>query len=158
MFKGIKKYIIGYYRYGKAIDGMNPYVFLIDGLWCWLRYGCVFNQFTEGGFYKYRAFHRKKILTYRNWQKIVALNAIDDIHYFKNKVDFNTFFKAFVGRDWLYSKSMTMQEFTAFTQKHSRAIVKPIDDWEGNGISMIKITPPKTKFKSFLMSLNRRKY
>ena len=60
ILKGIKKYIVGYYDFGKTIDGMNPCVFVIYGLWCWLRYGCVFNQFTEGRFYKYRGYHRKK--------------------------------------------------------------------------------------------------
>lgn len=136
--KGIIKYISGYYNYGKTIEGMNPYAFIIDGIWCWMRYGCVFNQFTEGGFYKYRNYHRKRILTYRNWQKIIKLNDTESIHYFKNKVDFNTFYKDFIGRDWLYSKMMTEDEFYCFTNKHSHAIIKPIDEWEGNGIFLIE--------------------
>ena len=101
VIRGFKKYLIGYYSYAKKIDGMNPYFFVLDGIWCWLRYGCVFNQFTEGGFYKYRGYHRKKILTYRNWEKIIKLNAPSDIHYFKNKVDFNLFYQKYIGRDWL---------------------------------------------------------
>ena len=45
--------------YGKKKEA---FVFIIDGIWCWFRYGCVFNQYTEGGFYKYRGYHRKKFL------------------------------------------------------------------------------------------------
>lgn len=134
VIRGFKKYLIGYYSYAKKIDGMNPYFFVLDGIWCWLRYGCVFNQFTEGGFYKYRGYHRKKILTYRNWEKIIKLNAPSDIHYFKNKVDFNLFYQKYIGRDWLYTRNMTKTQFERFVNSHMQVIIKPIDDWEGNGI------------------------
>ena len=156
VYNGLKKYLKGYYAYGKAIDGMNPYSFVLDGIWCFMRYGCVFNQFTEGGFYKYRAYQRKKILTYRNWKKLVKVNAPADVHYFKNKVDFNTFYKDFVGRDWLNSATMTEAEFKQFANKHARAIVKPIDDWEGNGISMIKITPPENNIRELYNELKAK--
>lgn len=137
VFDGIKKYVSGYYVYGKSIDGMNPYRFVVDGIYCWFRYGCVYNQFTEGGFYKYRAYHRKKILTYRTWKKLILVNNPDDIHFFKNKVDFNIFYKDFIGRDWLYSKSMSVKDLEKFVLKHKSAIIKPIDDWEGNGIYIV---------------------
>lgn len=119
---------------------MNPYAFVLDGIWCWFRYGCVFNQFTEGSFYKYKNFHRKLILTYRNWKKIVKLNNPKDIHWLKNKVDFNKMYKDFIGRDWLYSREMSKDDFIEFAQRNQVAIVKPIDNWEGNGIHMIEIT------------------
>lgn len=139
LYKGIVKYVKGYYAYGKNIEGMSPYSFLIDGVWCWVRYGCVLNQFTEGGFYKYKAYQRRRILTYRYWKKLVRLNAPAQVHYLKNKVDFNTFFKDFIGRDWLDTSSMKEVDFMVFAKKHKRAIVKPIDDWEGNGIHIIDL-------------------
>ena len=42
---GLKKYIFGYYNYGK-IHG-DPFTFLLDGIWCWLRYGCVFTSVRD---------------------------------------------------------------------------------------------------------------
>ena len=138
ILKGLKRYVAGYYDFCKTIEGMNPFVFIIDGIWCWFRYGCVFNQYTEGGFYKYRGYHRKKILTYRNWKKIIKLNDPTDIHYFKNKVDFNIFYRDFVGREWLYSETMTEVQFYDFVSKHDSAIIKPIDDWEGNGVELLE--------------------
>lgn len=137
IIKGIKKYIYGYYEYGKHINGMNPLLFTIDGIWCKFRYGCVFNQFTEGGFYKYRGYQRNNILTYRNWLKVIKANNPNDIHYFKNKVDFNIFYQSYIGRDWLHSVQMSKSEFSSFIEKHHCAIIKPIDDWEGNGICLV---------------------
>lgn len=145
IFKGIKKYILGYYNYGKRIEGISPCMFVIDGLWCWFRYGCMYNQFTEGGFYKYRSYHRKRILTYRIWQKVIKVNNPADIHYFKNKVDFNTFYKDFVGREWLYSQNMTETDFANFVYRYNTAIIKPIDDWEGNGVSLVAFCNQDTK-------------
>lgn len=144
LYKGIAKYVKGYYAYGKNIEGMNPWFFLLDGAWCRVRYGCVFNQYTEGGFYKYKAYQRRRILTYRYWKKLVRQNAPADVHYLKNKVDFNTFFKDFIGRDWLDTSSMKEVDFMVFAQKHKKAIVKPIDEWEGNGIHMIDLCQEDT--------------
>lgn len=67
----------------------------------------------------------------------MSVNADSDIHYFKNKADFNTFYEEFIGREWLRSKTMTENEFKEFASKHGEAIVKPLDDWEGNGIRMM---------------------
>lgn len=142
ILRGLKKYVTGYYRYGQGIEGMNAWAFVADGLWCRVRYGCVFNQFTEGGFHRYRAYQRRRILTYRHWKRIIKANSPADIHYFQNKAHFNTFFHRFIGRDWLQSAEMTEEQFAAFAERHAEAIVKPLDDWEGNGIRIEKITPP----------------
>ena len=139
IYNGITKYVKGHYAYGKSIEGMNRLAFVLDGMWCRLRYGCVFNQYTEGGFYKHTAYQRKRILTYRQWEKLVRLNDPTQIHYLKNKVDFNLYFKDFIGREWLDTSSMKEIDFMAFAQKHQKAIAKPIDEWEGNGIHIMDL-------------------
>lgn len=139
LYRGIIKYVKGYYAYAKKIEGMNPYSFLLDGVWCRVRYGCVFNQYTEGSFYKHTAYQRRRILTYRYWKKLVKLNAPADVHYLKNKVDFNLLFKNYIGREWLDTSTMNETDFISFAKKHQKAIVKPIDEWEGNGIHIIDL-------------------
>lgn len=139
LYKGITKYVKGYYAYAKGIEGMSQLAFTLDGIWCRMRYGCVFNQYTEGGFYKHTAHQRRRILTYRHWKRLVRLNDPAQIHYLKNKVDFNMFFKDFIGREWLDTSSMKETNFMSFAQKHEKAIVKPIDEWEGNGIRVIDL-------------------
>ena len=81
LYKGITKYVKGYYAYAKGIEGMSQLAFTLDGIWCRMRYGCVFNQYTEGGFYKHTAHQRRRILTYRHWKRLVRLNDPAQIHY-----------------------------------------------------------------------------
>lgn len=104
-----------------------------------MRYGCVLNHFIYGQFYKRRAFERKKIFTFREWKRIITkANSRDSIHILKNKVDFNNFYKNFIGRDWLYSKNMVIEDLTSFLKKHEYAIIKPMAGLEGDGIRLMR--------------------
>lgn len=114
-----------------------------DSIYARLRYGCVLNHYVVGHFYKRSAGEREKIFTYKDWCKVVATaNKADAIHYLKEKVDFNTYFTDFIGRDWLYSKTMMFKDFVAFCKKHDCAIVKPMKGLEGDGIVLRDM--PKT--------------
>lgn len=105
-----------------------------------IKYGCALNHYLVGNFYKYSSFERRKIFTYKHWNYVVNnFNDTDSIEYLKNKIKFNTLFKDYIGRDWLYSKSMSIEDFKEFCRKNKKAIIKPMDGLEGNGVEMIEL-------------------
>ena len=139
LMSGIKKY-------KNAIDalagvqGYCKWYLYLDSIWSRVRYGCVLNHYVVGNFHKRSSAERKKIYTYRDWCKVIATaNKPEAIHYMKEKVDFNTFFAEFIGRDWLYSKNMTREEFETFCKKHGGAILKPMSGLEGVGVVFSKL-------------------
>lgn len=141
----IEGIIGGIKKYKKALDklslrlGARSIFLYVDCIWSYLRYGCVLNHFIYGQFYKRRAFERKKIFTFREWKRIITkANSRDSIHILKNKVDFNNFYKNFIGRDWLYSKNMVIEDLTSFLKKHEYAIIKPMAGLEGDGIRLMR--------------------
>lgn len=93
-------------------------------------------------------------MTYRKWCHIVnTYNNKDYIHFLQNKVEFNTLFKDLIGRDWLYSKEMTLSQFETFANRHDIVIVKPVDDWEGNGIRKIDLPKDDVELEYLFHSL-----
>lgn len=114
---------------------------LSDCIWSYIRYGCVLNHYLYGKFYKLSRSDRKKAFTYRHWAKIVPkVNNPDYIHFLKNKVNFNILFAEYLNRDWLFTGTMSLDEFTDFYRKHNEAIIKPMDGLEGIGIYLKKFT------------------
>lgn len=153
MFQGIKKYYLAVSELATS-NGINRFGLLFDCAYSYLRYGCVLNQYIDGAFYAKRSFQRKRILTYRKWCHIVnTYNNKGYIHFLQNKVEFNTLFKDLIGRDWLYSKEMTLSQFETFANRHDIVIVKPVDDWEGNGIRKIDLPKDDVELEYLFHSL-----
>lgn len=63
--KGVKKYIQTLYAFSNK-QGLNATYTILDGIWSYLKYGCVLNQYVDGCFYKRKYFERKNMLTYKN--------------------------------------------------------------------------------------------
>lgn len=125
-------------KYRRGIDkGKKPG--LLDCIWSLIRYGCVLNHYLYGKFYLLSSKERRDAFTYRHWQRIVpGANDPDKIHLLKNKVDFNTYFADFLHREWLFSATMSFEDFSEFIRRHKEVIVKPVDGLEGNGIYLKK--------------------
>ena len=105
-----------------------------------LRYSCLIRQYVYGNFWKISEAQRKKVLTYRRICKLFdQLNQKSYIHFLENKNDFNSFFKDFVHRDWLYVTASSFEDFQKFIQKHHAVVVKPLRGVEGGGISKITV-------------------
>lgn len=136
---GLKKYVHELSSFAES-NNLKKSIIVTDGIWSWLRYGCVLNQFTDGCFYERKGFERKRILTYRRWEKLISTsNSKDYIHILQNKATFNTFYADYIGREWLDSKKMRIDDFARFMERHDgQAIVKPVADNEGHGVRLIK--------------------
>lgn len=138
IIRGIKKYKVAIDRLSLQI-GVNSLSLYTDCIWSYLRYGCVLNHYIYGQFYKRRAFERKEVFTFREWNRIITnVNSRDSIHFLKNKVDFNNYYTNFINRDWLYSKNMTIEDLLSFMEKHECAIIKPMAGLEGDGVRLVK--------------------
>lgn len=157
MFKSI---IVGLKKYKYELDllsdrkNVSKSYLYVDCFLSYVRYGCVLNHYVLGKFYLRKGFERKRILTYRKWAKMVnRVNSPQTIHLLQNKVDFNHFFRKYIGREWIYSKRMTLDDFLQFSSKHCEAIVKPMTGLEGEGIYCLKLPNDKNRIKSIFLDL-----
>ena len=118
--------------------GMSiPHLWL-DSTWRLIRYGCFIKQYTDGGIYKIIRPRMKDVLTQKKLANIIKkYNDQRDIHLLSNKVHFNFHFRDWVKRKWLYSVEMTEEQFCFLYKSCDYLFLKPIDDQEGNGISVI---------------------
>lgn len=105
-----------------------------------LFHSCLIRQYVYGDFWKISGPQRKKVLTYRRICKLFdLLNQKSYIHFLENKSDFNSLFKDYVHRDWLYVTANSFEEFLKFAKKHHVLVVKPLRGVEGGGIRKIMV-------------------
>lgn len=110
----------------------------LDYTWCLLRYGCLINQYYKGLFYKMPEIIRIKAFTQRRVTHIINnYNDNNYIHILLNKNEFNSFYREFIHRKWLYSKKMSQNDFDSLFKSCTELFVKPLDDQEGHGIYKI---------------------
>ena len=135
----IKKVIGG----GKKLSstyGISKYWFYWDYAKCFLKYGCLIDQYTKGHFHMMNKVTRKRAITQRKLEYLIDnYNDPNYIHILKNKNEFNAFFKEFIERDWLYTKNMDKKTFFDFCNSKEELFIKPLDEQEGHGINKLKI-------------------
>lgn len=103
-----------------------------------LFHGCTDNQYLNEGFFRLRSFDRRNTVTKCRKDKICTFfNDKDYAPYFNDKVLFNKTFKDFVRREWIYTRDASREQLDAFIIKHSRIIVKPINQNKGKGIRLL---------------------
>lgn len=133
----------------------------VDFFWCFIRYGCLINQYVNGNFWRYRHTDRKKIMTYRRVVEFIEkLNSSEHIYKLNDKVAFNRHFKDFIGRKWLSSEEMTADDFRDLCISYPEIIIKPLDECEGKGIELITVSQDMLSDKEFVQlyeSLKKRR-
>lgn len=141
----MKNYISYLQQCNSLLKGISrkekiPMCFLwVDSIWTLLRHGCLIKQYTFGETYKITRPLLGDVFTQRRLERIIRdYNEKAYIHLLKNKNEFNEFFKEWVHREWLWSKTMNQDQFASMAKSHSRLFVKPLDDQEGNGIRTIE--------------------
>lgn len=75
---------------------------------------------------------------------ITKMNDPKYLDYFTDKVKFNNIFKKYLGRDWLFNKEMTPDDFMAFIKDKKSLIYKPSDMSAGEGVEKIDLTNKDT--------------
>ena len=121
-----------------------------DFLLFYLRTGGTMKHYKAGQIYDLRLFESGRVLSYKRWEKVVrTFNDPKYICHFDNKPLFNTTFKPYIKRKWLYLKDSTYEEFAGFCSAIGEIIVKPTNDWQGNGIRKLPVTVQFTSEENY---------
>ena len=119
--------------------GYNRFYHLCDYLMAFVRHGAHIDQYVAGRFWQYSNPMRSKCLThYRRLALEKQYNNPADVHYFKNKPEFNRYFSDYVHRGWLWVKEASFEDFKAFLLRYGSVIVKPMDGKQGDGIRKLE--------------------
>ena len=117
------------------VAGRNRFYLLFDYLSAFLFHGAHIFQYTVGGFWRKSNAERSKCLTWRRITRMYRKYNDSSLAYlFKNKPEFNQFFKEYIHRAWLYLRDASFDEFKAFVLEHQSVIIKPVAGKEGIGI------------------------
>ncbi|MBZ5202035.1 hypothetical protein HU147_12475 [Planomicrobium chinense] len=111
-------------------------------IYCWssfiynaVRFGSSPDDYFRYEFYKKNNAERKTFITYRRSKRLIKeLNKAEGIEQVLDKVAFNSFFSAYVQREWLDTRNCTFKDFENFIKNHISVIVKPISAGSGKGI------------------------
>lgn len=134
----IKK-IIGGSEKLSSTYGISKYWFYWDYAICFIKYGCLIDQYTKGHFFMMNKVTRRRAITQRKLEYLIKkYNDYNYIHLLKNKNEFNAFFKDYIERDWLYTKNMDKDAFLEFCNSNEQLFLKPLDEQEGHGINILK--------------------
>ena len=128
--------------------GYNRFYHLWDYLTAFVCHGAHIDQYIAGGFWSYSNPKRSKCLThYRRLALEKKYNSPADVHYFKNKPEFNHFFSDFVHRGWLWVKEASFEDFKAFLMRYGSVIIKPMDGKQGDGIRKMEYVDDDTELR-----------
>lgn len=134
--------------------GYNRFYHLFDYLYAFVRHGAHIDQYIAGGFWRYSNPQRSKCLThYRRLALEKKYNSPADVHYFKNKPEFNRFFSEFVHRGWLWVKESSFEDFQQFLARYQTVIVKPMDGKQGDGIRKLDYVDDDVELRRLYDSL-----
>lgn len=134
-FKKIKRQL----RHLSSAENINICWLCVDYIMCFVKYGCLIDQYTKGHFYVWSRCMRNRAFTQRRLDEVIHLaNNNQYVHILQNKNEFNSFFSEYVERDWLYSKDMNRESFYKMFNSNECLFVKPLDSQEGEGIRKIK--------------------
>lgn len=120
-------------------EGISLPLLWMDSTWALFRHGCLIKQYTLGGAYKITHCKMSDVITQRRLENIIrTYNDSSYIHYLENKNEFNTFFKDWVKRKWLWSHNMTESQLLDLMKDNKCLFIKPLDDQEGHGIRVLE--------------------
>lgn len=126
--------------------------YVIDFLWCALVYGASISDYFAYGFYKLRPSGKNEYITYRRYLRMMKIaNSEQDIHICRNKIDFNNYFSDLLGREWVDTKTATMDEISAFAEKNPVFFAKEIMGFRGDGVK--RIDSKKINLKDYISGL-----
>lgn len=148
---------ITYYKsfYGKYRSEV-PSTAKIIFLWAWWRidaflFGCNFTNFVELCFDKMPVWEKKQY--YLRGQEVKVVKAFGDealeMEYNSKRKEYEAL-KPFFGRDQLFSKDCTWEEFLEFVELHPQFLVKPDDTDCGDGIRLFDVSNYSTDDKKQL--------
>lgn len=137
---------------GERVTLVHKIYYLINYLWVYIIYGASINDYFAFRFYCLNSRGRKEYITYRKFFYIQRIcNHKDSIEICRDKVKFNKYFNAFLGRDWLDITTATLSEFTSFMDKYDVVFIKEVNGCRGRGVR--KIETDKIEYEQLFYEL-----
>ncbi len=128
-------------NYINIVDPKNKVGLWLNAIKCCFLYGATPSDWFFYEMYKYNHRENKEIITNRKSNELDRLfNPREFAKDFDDKVIFNTKYKDFVKRDWIYLKECSEKDAVAFVEQHKEVVVKPIGLSSGKGIYLFKLT------------------
>lgn len=135
---------------------MKSIVTYFDYAGAYLLHGCLIDQYVNGKFYSFKNYYRKRIITQRRLDEIIAkANSSAGIHLLENKVDFNRHFSKWVKRAWADSTTMEYDDFRTLCEKAGFLFIKPKEAYEGKGIRRVKAPATEDETKRLYSELKK---
>lgn len=114
------------------------YLLLLDMAFSFLKYRCTVKDYMIYEFYKLNSFGKKQFFTGgladRWYEKNNDPVLMDEL---KNKEKTLIKFSSYITRDWCGPNCHGKEDFLDFQKKHTKAILKPLDDCGGHGIHIV---------------------
>ncbi len=112
---------------------------------CAIRYGAGYFDYTIFEFYNMNHKQRKTYMTrFKNKKLVTMMNDLNYTHCFDNKDEFYTYFKEYIGRDFLALQFASKEDIMKFVEGKEYIIAKPKDGECGHGIEKIKVADFET--------------
>ena len=116
--------------------------YIYDMVYSLHRFGCMFDEYFLYDYPKLNTQGRESFITDKiRWDYYARMNLDENKELFNNKRKAYELFRPYYKRDLIEITGPTdWDSFSAFAQKHSRFIVKPIAGSGGNGIYIEDLT------------------
>lgn len=129
-----------------------------DYLTCMLQYSISSKDYFAYDWLNRSDYARKDYITNRKNDELYL--KYDDqtlCPIMADKVKFNTHYKDFIQRDWLFiDADATKDAFVSFCRKHDRIIVKPKDGQRGNGVRIVDVRTEESIGKAWTEVSNKQ--
>lgn len=129
-----------YIKQIKQESNQNQVKTFFDMLWCIFRYNVGYLEYRVFGFcYIKGKQNRSSFITmHDNLVLVKKLNDSSYDHILKDKLEFNTRFQKYIGREFLDLRKTDADGLRAFLKKHPVVFAKVTDEFGGLGIARIE--------------------
>lgn len=122
----------------RRISFFKKSYYFVDLFLAYWIHGASISDYFAYGFYKLRHNGRLEYITYRRHKKIQDIcNQPNDRTICRDKMKFNSYFKDYLGREWLNLDEVTESEFEHFCTNKSVLFCKETSGYRGIGTKKI---------------------
>lgn len=120
--------------------GKSKIFMFFDIIWCAIRYGAGYYDYSIFAFYNMNAKQRDTYVTRMRNKKIISVLNRDDCDYmFDDKDKFSKRFEKFMRRDILIRDELNLESLTEFCKDKEIFFAKPNNGVSGRGIEKLKV-------------------
>lgn len=135
------RHIIGTGPRVRSFVVLSHLYYLFDVTRAYIIHGSSLNDYFEYEFYKKSHLERKKFVTNRRARWIFKRLLPPEYRKgIEDKFEINTRYSKFLGREWLYPREISYEEFEGFIRRHSQFLVKPRYSALGRGVTIVDAT------------------